>query len=726
MRHFRSILYAVVLAPAVWILAAVGFTQDLTTRGRDDFAVESLGGLSLLLLAGAAYAILLLAPISPAGPLLGGLAFLGVSIWALASPADYAALWPASVTKDGFDLSRPGYGLAAMLAIPLVCTALSARRWERYEPPVLPLIGQIGRFRATAPAPTVPAAVLETTVLHRASDPNPTTVMRLAPQPPTTDSTTAVVVPGTNPTVPGSDPTVAFTSPPSAGSTPGFSAASSTGSPAGYSTGSSTGSPVGSSTGSFTDDPTVAVRDNTEPTRPGARAGMTEPITADADEPTANDAPTAATQDYQPTGATADDDPTTVTAKDKLIVAAAGGEPTTVTGADKPTVTTPAQGHPAVTATDEPSVTTTDDEPTTVFASDEPTVAAPSPAEGEPTADSDEPTVAGSQVTAPASKTGRPSEAPAAKPLHVEPVTTAYDSSEGDLESTPSRLIAPTSHSTGVVVSSDEAATVASLGQTPTPTPPSDPTAETPTPPSEPSEPSEVTTEALASSSEPTEPVEVTASASEPTEPVEITASASEPTEPIEVTAAAAEASTDDETTGDAEATSTIGAVSPDSDTTRSLKAPDSEPTQAIKLPGLESGMAIPAYEPSTTVPGGVQPARPGDDETTRSLTGDQTQVIRLSQPDPEKTQVVRPGSVEPPGDRTEIIRLQPSPAEAAVKKPAASIADAEQPDISDDPTSRIVPPGPRVEEPEKREMTVMSMERPPDEIPAQRKPAGD
>ena len=87
MRHFRSILYALVLAPAVWVLAGVGFTHDLTTRGRGDFAVESATGLLLLVLAGAAYGILLLAPISPAGPLAGGLTYLGLSLWALISPS---------------------------------------------------------------------------------------------------------------------------------------------------------------------------------------------------------------------------------------------------------------------------------------------------------------------------------------------------------------------------------------------------------------------------------------------------------------------------------------------------------------------------------------------------------------------------------------------------------------------------------------------------------------
>ncbi|MBM2618989.1 hypothetical protein JIG36_25855 [Actinoplanes sp. LDG1-06] len=130
------------------------------------------------MLAGAAYGILLLAPVSPAGPVFGGLAYLGISLWALVSPSGYAAVWPASVAKESFDLSRPGYGLAAMLAIPLLCTALSARRWAAYQPPVLPLIGPVGRARVTAPAPPAHPA-----------DPDPTTVMRLPAMPPSNATT---------------------------------------------------------------------------------------------------------------------------------------------------------------------------------------------------------------------------------------------------------------------------------------------------------------------------------------------------------------------------------------------------------------------------------------------------------------------------------------------------------------------------------------------------------
>jgi hypothetical protein len=171
MRHLRSTLYALVLAPAVWVLCGVGFTGGLVGRAPGSSSIETFTGLLLLVLAGAAYAILLLAPISPAGPGLGGLAFLGASLWALADPSAYADVWPPNVAQPGFDLTLPGYGLAVVLGVPLLCTALRARRWSGHGPPVLPLIGMLGRPRGAASVAGTPAHPAETAVLVTAAPP---------------------------------------------------------------------------------------------------------------------------------------------------------------------------------------------------------------------------------------------------------------------------------------------------------------------------------------------------------------------------------------------------------------------------------------------------------------------------------------------------------------------------------------------------------------------------
>ena len=164
MRHLRSLLYALVLAPAVWILCGVGFDQDLTGRARDNGGIESLSGVLLLVLAGAAY-LILLSPISPLGPLVAGLVFLGVGAWARIAPASYAGVWPEDVASDGFNVSTPGYGLVVLLAVPLLGTALSARRWRGYEPPEILFIGTIGRARGAAAVAGTPIAAERTAVI---------------------------------------------------------------------------------------------------------------------------------------------------------------------------------------------------------------------------------------------------------------------------------------------------------------------------------------------------------------------------------------------------------------------------------------------------------------------------------------------------------------------------------------------------------------------------------
>jgi len=211
MRHLRSIFYALVLGPSIWVLVGVGFTNDLSSRGREFFSIESISGLLLLIFAGILYAILTFAPVSPAGPVLTGAAFLGVTIWAFNSPEAYASLWAPEVAKDGFDLSRPGYGLAGLLAIPLLGTALSARRWARYEPPVLPIIGEIGRFRGAAKVAGTPVAAEQTTVIRPA-----TTPPGLAPAVPATPVTFPPAAPVSPASPRAADRTVAFPPAPSA------------------------------------------------------------------------------------------------------------------------------------------------------------------------------------------------------------------------------------------------------------------------------------------------------------------------------------------------------------------------------------------------------------------------------------------------------------------------------------------------------------------------------
>jgi hypothetical protein len=81
-------------------------------------------------------------------------------------------------------------------------------------------------------------------------------------------------------------------------------------------------------------------------------------------------------------------------------------------------------------------------------------------------------------------------------------------------------------------------------------------------------------------------------------------------------------------------------------------------------------------------------------------------------------------GTVEPPGDRTQVLKLPTSEPKPERPKPP-SILGSERPNPGEDPTTRLVPPDHHdpddettvdIGETKKRIMTVMNLERPADE----------
>jgi hypothetical protein len=173
-RHLRSIMYALVLAPTVWALCGVGFAPGLTIGARP---AAHLTGLLVLLLAGAVYAVLLLPRLSPAGPAGAGLVFLALSGWDLLSPDSLHSLWPPAWSPDGVDLTMPGNGLAVLLAAPLLGTALDIRRWRAPAGPALPPAAPAAlddSAQTTAVRPAAPAGDL-------AADPTGGTTQIVAP-----------------------------------------------------------------------------------------------------------------------------------------------------------------------------------------------------------------------------------------------------------------------------------------------------------------------------------------------------------------------------------------------------------------------------------------------------------------------------------------------------------------------------------------------------------------
>jgi hypothetical protein len=133
MRHVGSIVLSLVLTPLVYVLYGIGGTKWFAGirpgSSKDYFALAV--GLAALLAAGIAYALLTLLRLSPLGPVLAGFALVGVSLWAALDRNSFTATMPrdiAGVQGAGW-VAGP---VTFLLAIPLIATIVSPRRWRRY------------------------------------------------------------------------------------------------------------------------------------------------------------------------------------------------------------------------------------------------------------------------------------------------------------------------------------------------------------------------------------------------------------------------------------------------------------------------------------------------------------------------------------------------------------------------------------------------------------------
>jgi hypothetical protein len=144
MRHLGSFALALVLAPAVFLLTGVGLDAfaAASAKGPQSAPVDTALALAALAVAAGVYAVLIMARLSPIGPMMAGLAFLGVSAWPMVDNpgykvalSDFMGLFSDSVEIRGFNLVGLS-GLGVFLAIPLLATVASPRRWTRYDYPV--------------------------------------------------------------------------------------------------------------------------------------------------------------------------------------------------------------------------------------------------------------------------------------------------------------------------------------------------------------------------------------------------------------------------------------------------------------------------------------------------------------------------------------------------------------------------------------------------------------
>nr|MDT0657860.1 hypothetical protein [Micromonospora sp. DSM 115978] len=134
MRHLGSLLLSALLAPVIWLLTGYGLNEYLQNRARSgELRWELALAAGALLVAGAGYALLLLPRLSPVGPVLAGLAFLAMVGWSAFDPAGLYRVGPDEILGITNPLPYPAEGYAALLAVPLLATIFSPRRWRRYD-----------------------------------------------------------------------------------------------------------------------------------------------------------------------------------------------------------------------------------------------------------------------------------------------------------------------------------------------------------------------------------------------------------------------------------------------------------------------------------------------------------------------------------------------------------------------------------------------------------------
>ena len=136
MRHLVSAVLALVLTPLIYISAGFSAIKfgEANELGRIEATAAALGLLAALL-AGGLYALLVIGRLSPIGPFLGGLLYLGVTLWRVFDYAGFARTFPDDLLGVENLLQVPaGFG-TALLAVPLLFTIASGSRWRGLDAP---------------------------------------------------------------------------------------------------------------------------------------------------------------------------------------------------------------------------------------------------------------------------------------------------------------------------------------------------------------------------------------------------------------------------------------------------------------------------------------------------------------------------------------------------------------------------------------------------------------
>jgi hypothetical protein len=134
MRHLGSIVLSLLFAPVIYVLSGVGVVQ-MSEAQRDLVNVRPVPaviGSAAFVIAGLLYAVLVMTRLSPLGPVLAGLGYAALSVWAVGDHPSFLHTVPGDVPGVHEAARLPAGTITTLLAVPLLATIVSPRRWRRW------------------------------------------------------------------------------------------------------------------------------------------------------------------------------------------------------------------------------------------------------------------------------------------------------------------------------------------------------------------------------------------------------------------------------------------------------------------------------------------------------------------------------------------------------------------------------------------------------------------
>ncbi|TML33004.1 MAG: hypothetical protein E6G35_01050 [Actinobacteria bacterium] len=140
MRHLGSIVLSLVVTALLYVLAGLGTVKVFSTTESGGHLGTTAVGVLALIAAGLLYTLLMLPRWSPLGLVLAGLVLLVIQGWDLFASTNFVQTLSAKVLGTDAVLYAPArFGLPLILAMPLLLTIVSPRRWRRSAQPAAPV-----------------------------------------------------------------------------------------------------------------------------------------------------------------------------------------------------------------------------------------------------------------------------------------------------------------------------------------------------------------------------------------------------------------------------------------------------------------------------------------------------------------------------------------------------------------------------------------------------------